>query len=316
MDKSILNPREPRFPWRDLPAIIWLFTESDFPTFVLPNSAFGIFGALAGPALTDGAEGASHGSSVPSTTTILLHRLPLVILFNWVAVLIFDVANQRAPDAIHEDQINKPWRPIPTGRITALQSRRLLMAAIPLSLALAYTMHIEHEMALILILTWLYNDLGGGDEIIRNPLIAVAYGLYNAASLIIAVGPSTSTPISRRGYLWTAMISGVILTTMQIQDLKDQEGDRARGRLTIPLLLGQSVSRWTLAVLVLAWGPACVFFWRLPWWGYLGPTAVAVAVAWLVTQARSFRADAAAWRLWCFWLVLLYLLPWVSRWGL
>ncbi|RAL17615.1 UbiA family prenyltransferase, partial [Aspergillus homomorphus CBS 101889] len=309
MEKASLKVTCPpaRFPWRDLPGIIWLFTESDFPTFVLPNSAFGIFGALAGPALSDPL------SCLPTTAQVLLLRLPLVILFNWVAVLIFDVANQRTSDAVREDQINKPWRPLPMGRISEEQSRRLLMATIPLALAYTYTVDIWQEMALILVLTWLYNDLRGGDEIVRNPIIAVAYGLYNAASLRVAVGGDI-VDISGRGYLWVTMISGVILTTMQIQDLKDVEGDLSRGRLTIPILIGQSPARWMLAGLILAWSPACVWFWHLPWWGYLLPTAVAIAVGLLIIQPRTFRADPVAWRLWCFWLVLLYLLPLVASW--
>ena len=71
--------------------IFWLFSQSDFFTFVLPNTAFGILGALSGSRLTTD-ENVSVGS--------VLQRIPLVILFNWSNVFIFDLANQRLPESV------------------------------------------------------------------------------------------------------------------------------------------------------------------------------------------------------------------------
>ncbi|KAI2830013.1 hypothetical protein CBS147320_4070 [Aspergillus niger] len=88
------------FHLHSLPTLIWHFTKSNIPTFVIPNSAFGFLGALPGPALTT-------SPSTPSLTTLLL-RLPLVIIFNWATVLIFDLSNQRLPESIHKDRLNKP----------------------------------------------------------------------------------------------------------------------------------------------------------------------------------------------------------------
>ena len=71
--------------------IFWLFSQSDFFTFVLPNTAFGILGALSGSRLTTN-ENVSLGN--------VLRRIPLVILFNWSNVFIFDLANQRLPESV------------------------------------------------------------------------------------------------------------------------------------------------------------------------------------------------------------------------
>lgn len=57
------------------------------------------------------------------------------------------------------------------------------------------------------------------------------------------------------------MLSGVILTTMQVQDLKDQEDDRARDRLTAPLVTGDASTRWTIALPVLSFSIGCPAFW-------------------------------------------------------
>ncbi|PWY96634.1 hypothetical protein BO94DRAFT_570909 [Aspergillus sclerotioniger CBS 115572] len=290
---------EPSLRLHHLPILIWHFTESNFPTFVIPNSLFGFLGALSGSALTTAP---SPPSFVP-----LLCRLPLIILFNWATVFIFDLANQRLPESILEDQLNKPWRPLPTHRISATQTRRLMLAAIPAVLALNYTLGVWHEATPILLLTWLYNDLKGGDEIIRDAIIAVAYGLYNTGSLRIACG-GESQP-SEQGYVWIGMVSGVILTTMQIQDLKDQAGDRARARQTIPLVLGEQWSRGLIGGFVVGWSGVCVWFWALPGWCYLLVGGVGGMVVVLVLRSRSVERDALAWRVWCAWLVGLYLLP-------
>ena len=90
----------------------------------------------------------------------------------------------------------------------------------------------------------MYNDLGCAEEHFasRNLVIAAAYTLYGNGALRIACGYKGATVIWR-AYAWEAIIAGVIFTTMQVQDLKDQEGDRTRDRRTAPLVLGDSWSR-------------------------------------------------------------------------
>jgi len=68
-----------------IPCLIWAFTESNFITFVLPNTAFGILSALAGQKLLQMNAGASQ-----LTSAAILRRTPLAIAFNWANVLVFD----------------------------------------------------------------------------------------------------------------------------------------------------------------------------------------------------------------------------------
>lgn len=93
-------------------------------------------------------------------------------------------------------------------------------------------------------------------------------------------------------------MSGVILSTMHVQDLKDQEGDAARGRQTVPLALGNRVARWTLAVPICLWSCLCTQFWGV------GATAVGLAVFALgaLVAVRCVRcsgrsADRRTWEL-------------------
>ncbi|KAI0896943.1 UbiA prenyltransferase family-domain-containing protein [Annulohypoxylon nitens] len=280
---------------------IWGFLESDFVTFAVPNTAFGMFGAYASSVLTSG------GSVVPSTVEVL-RRLPFVLAFNIGNLLIFDLANQRSPSSVAEDRLNKPWRPIPQGKITSNQTRRLILILLPAVLMMNYILGAWQQGVFILILTWSYNDLQGGDEaFIREIIIAIAYGLFNSGSLIVAVGAKTS--LSALGIAWTAIVSSVILTTMQVQDLKDQAGDKLRGRRTIALFLGEKFSRVSIAFFVCFWSCVSAYFWTL------GPIAlcciavVATIVAVRVIFVNSQKGDARTWRLWCLWHASLYTLP-------
>ena len=278
--------------------LIWAFSESDFGTFVLPNTAFGIFGALSGTRLAEGI--------LPSSFEILL-KLPLALAFNWYSVLLFELANQRTPESVKEDSINKPWRPIPSGRVEPDQVRKAMLLLIPLSWAANYSLGVWTEGLMIQVLTWAYNDLGGGDEIIRDAVIAVAYGFFNLASLKIALGQQAG--VAWGGYVWICVISGVILTTMQVQDLKDQEGDETRGRKTIPLVFGDQFSRVTIAVFVCIWSGAGVVFWGMSWIKYAVTGAAGALVVARVLTKKGVSADRATWKAWCLWTVSLYCLP-------
>ncbi|KAL5047509.1 UbiA prenyltransferase family-domain-containing protein [Aspergillus fruticulosus] len=283
----------------ELPALVWAFTESNFSTFVLPNTAFGLLAVLAAPTLTDSLD-------TPSAWSLLTRSAPRMLLFNWANVFVFDLANQRAPASVVEDSLNKPWRPLPRGRISSEQTRRLMLGAIPAAVGISAGLGVGHESALCLLLTWMYCDLGGGDELTRDFLIGLGYTLALVTSL--RIGIPGNAELSTTGYRWLGVLGGVVVTTMQVQDLKDQAGDRTRGRKTWPLVVGDTASRWWLAACLLFWSLACSLFWGLPLWGFRTciPLAMGICVACCVLRRR---ADGLAWRLWCIWQVVLYSLP-------
>ena len=118
----------------------WSFTESDFATFVLPNTTFGICSALAGHPLV----------YADITALSVLAKIPAVILFNWSNLLVFDLANQRLWEAVEEDKINKPWRPIPSGEMPRSEVRQAMQLVIPLVLAFNhYFLNVGAETACI-----------------------------------------------------------------------------------------------------------------------------------------------------------------------
>lgn len=289
--------------------IIWGFTESDFPTFIVPNSAFGVLAALAATPLVDTSE-------PPPSWLSVLQNFPAVLLFNWWHALIFDLSHQWSPQSVAEDRLNKPWRPIPSGKITGDQTRRIILAIIPLSLALNYYLNVWDQGIVIHVITWLYNDLGACDDwfFIRDLCTASAFAMFNSGALKIASGchllPEDQCSVNGPGRVWTGIISAIIFTTMQVQDLKDQEGDRLRKRKTVVLLFGEGVSRGSVAFFVLVWSLVCGYFWGPSLRTFAISMLPAAVVIWKVMKSGCTKTeDRRTWQLWSLWLIFLYALP-------
>ena len=96
-------------------------------------------------------------------------------------------------------------------------------------------------------LTWMYNDLHGADEhyAVRNLINAARFMTYNYGTSRVAAGGSLNPVMI---YQWVPMVGAVVLTTLQMQDMSDQKGDAERGRGTMPLVWGDGVARWSIAV--------------------------------------------------------------------
>ena len=148
----------------------------------------------------------------------------------------------------------------------------------------------------------MYHDLQGGETIIgRNVIIGIAFGLYNEASLRVACGAENT--VNETGLHWLVIISAIVLSTIQIQDLKDIIGDKARNRETTPLIFGDGVTRWSIAVPVLAWSVFCPLYLGLGLLGSVLPVTLGAYVAFRTLWERCIQADRLSW------LISLYVLP-------
>ena len=267
---------------------------------MIPQTAFGFFGALSGPAMTT-----QHKANLLTTSC----RIPHVLLWVWLNTLMFTFANQRLPDAVKEDKINKPYRPLAAGRVDGIQTRQLLLAAIPFGVLTSLYIGAADETILLTCLNWMYNELGGSDEnfIVRNLLLGATYSGYCSGAVKVATGPRFS--MNRAAYDWIVVIGSVIFTTMHVQDLKDQAGDNARGRKTAPLVLGDSMARLSIAISVLIWSVVCPAFWSLHFSSSTLSILLGLIVAYRAIFSRSVQADRTTWRVWSLWLTSLYFLP-------
>jgi 4-hydroxybenzoate polyprenyltransferase len=289
--------------------ILWLFTESDLFTFVVPNTIFGISGTRSG---------FFTSSAIPLGLYLTVSSIFKVFIFNWLNLLIFDLANQSMPSAESEDAINKPWRPVPSGRISIEDSRKLLLTCIPIVWVINYLFSVHFEASVLMILTWMYNDLGGGDLncYIRNAIICAAFGFYNLGSLKVASGSSPKSGeihVNLTGYIWIAVISLIIFTTMHIQDLKDQAGDLQRGRKTAPIAFGDSIARWTIAVPLTLWGIFIPIFWGTGPYILVCCAGLAVYIAVRVVCLTNPEQDSMSWKFWTMWTAMVYNIPLISN---
>ncbi|KAF1953534.1 hypothetical protein CC80DRAFT_551182 [Byssothecium circinans] len=180
---------------------LWLFTQDHFAAFIFPNTILGVSCALAGP---------PYVTSSPLSNSEIVF---LVILFNWSTLLIFDLANQRLWESVHEDKLNKPWC-------------RAMQITIPVVLAFNhYCLSTGAETVCIIVRCWVYNNLKVSDDswILRNAIISLAFGVFNWSSPKVAIrGHGAYLPrVSESGSSWIWLCSGVILMTMHVQDMED-----------------------------------------------------------------------------------------------
>ncbi|KAI9755043.1 MAG: hypothetical protein M4579_004446 [Chaenotheca gracillima] len=302
LEQSPHSIRQSISDWRYGLKTLWLFTYSEHKTVVYPSAAFGIFAALSGPVLTT--------NPSPSPWDIFGARVPRVIFYCWLNILAFTVSNQRHSNSVVEDSINKPWRPLPSGRISVAQTRRLLLAIIPTLLIATLFLGGATPTLYALALTWMYNELGGADEsfVIRNLLNACGLVSYAAGASEIASGIGNFS-LNSVAYSWLAIVAAIIATTLQVQDLRDQEGDRTRDRSTCPLVFGDGCARWMCAVPIFLWSFACPAFWELGVFGYVGPVLIGTIIAARALSLRNSKADEITWKLWGLWMTSIYVLP-------
>ncbi|KAL8712488.1 MAG: hypothetical protein Q9220_003336 [cf. Caloplaca sp. 1 TL-2023] len=259
-----------------------LFTKSDFKTVIAPTAIFASSCGLSELA----ASSPQPQFDIYSSSGILLRRIPHALVWTWTSLLMEDISNQRLPASILEDAINKPWRPIPSGRVTAEESRILLLNLVPLVFLLAWYLNVTRESAAFAICTWLYNDLEGSSEgpLIRNALNAAGLvSLYAGATAIVLDTSGSGAQLSTQTWIWLACIAAVILTTVQVQDFADRDGDVARQRKTMPLVYGEGVTRWVTALLVVVWSFVCPWVWGVDdVLGFVAPVVLATGLAVLV----------------------------------
>lgn len=279
---------------------IWLFTLSDLKTIVGPSTAFAV----------------SHGcilqSDLPNQLTWTLLRSVPAAFWAWINLLPFAINNQRKTDAIKEDCLNKPWRSMPAKRMSQAQATKLMWALYPVAVATsAYLGALRQSLLLVILGAW-YNDFGGADAscLVRNFINACGFVCFTSGALQVAVqlDPFANAFLSR----WFITIGAVVFSTIHTQDIYDQNGDSARGRMTVPLVAGDRTARWTIALSMSFWCLFCPWIWDSLISGYIAPVSLGSVVVFRTLKGRDDKYDKNTFRLWNAWLVSLFCLPWIK----
>ncbi|KAI4168865.1 MAG: hypothetical protein LQ343_006078 [Gyalolechia ehrenbergii] len=238
-------------------------------------------------------------------------RTPLVLLWLWVNLLVFNVSNQRRPEAISEDAINKPWRPLPAGRLQRSHANCLLVVLHPVAAVISYSVGALFPCIAFQILTFTYNDLKAGENWkLRNVVNAGGFISFLTGALLVVRG-SLQYEHSTQILCWMSLLAVMIASTKHVQDLYDQDGDKLRGRKTIPLVFGDSTARRTIALAVSAWSFVMPTYWRLSPLKYVPSVVLGLVIASRLAGGtrRDIADDKRTYKLWSLWIISLYILP-------
>ncbi|KAI0374536.1 hypothetical protein BV20DRAFT_516247 [Pilatotrama ljubarskyi] len=264
---------------------LWLFTLSDLKTIFFPTLVFGT-------------------AAAPISSTAQLGPRAIWI---WLHLLQFCLSNQcLSPE---EDASNKPWRPIPSGRITAGTARQLRWALLLVCLSVSAHYGVLGASFALALGTLVHNELGM-DAIWfpRNVCNAVGYAAFNAGATYVACGDNCAPKaMSVAAQVLNAL---VILTTIQAQDFQDTEGDRETGRRTLPIVFPRS-SRWAMPALLIAWSVFLSAYWRASAMhtAILVASGALVGFRFVIDGAAS--ADRRSYKLYNLWLCAVHVTPFV-----
>ncbi|KAI1076812.1 UbiA prenyltransferase family [Whalleya microplaca] len=279
---------------------IWLFTFSDLKTIVVPQTIFGILNALA----------LSLDQQGPLKWLKILLRLPAVAFVVWINLLPFAIDNQRQPKAILEDKHNKPWRTMPSGRMSETQAKTLMLVLYPVAFCASLWLGGVRQCLTLMVLGYGYNDLNLADWswVSRNAINALGFCCFASGALEVAL----NAPLSREHRImleWLGIIAAVVFTTVQTQDMADQVGDRMRGRRSLPLSVGDGMARWLTATPMMIWSVVCPLYWGVSIGLHTLVGALGLGIACRTVAFRSVEADKRTFRLWNAWMACLYALP-------
>jgi 4-hydroxybenzoate polyprenyltransferase len=150
------------------------------------------------------------------------------------------------------DRVNKPKRPLTSGRLTIAQARRFTLATYGLSLVLAWLVAPEgrHEcfwlVAVAVVCTYIYSvpplrtkRLG----IWANVTIAIPRGVL----LKIAGWSSVRTMLGVEPWYIGAIFGLFLLGATTTKDFADMDGDRRGGCRTLPIQYGVRRAAWMIS---------------------------------------------------------------------
>ncbi|XVQ11615.1 UbiA family prenyltransferase [Spirillospora sp. CA-255316] len=176
---------------------------------------------------------------------IAVHLGLVLVLFGLYAYT-FDVSNQAR--GAEEDRLNKPYRPIPAGLITPAGAMRRFWIAMPLYTALGWQLGV---------LEWVL--LWQADLLLINLVFAPRFhvwwktpGMLIGTVAQLAAAWQVVAPIDATVAVWLAAVAVPFVLALVFEDLRDMPGDRAIGRRTPALVLGEWPIRIWFATLVAA----------------------------------------------------------------
>lgn len=261
---------------------LFLFTKSDVLTVLIPIT-LSAFAAAPHPDVT---------------------RIPDIVIWIWLHLLKHDISNQmQNPE---EDQKNKPYRPLPAGRITAQNAADVRWLLVPVCLifsAMYGSKALACSACLEALSIW-YNEFGGDKTgLSKNLLTAIAYAILELGATVV-IGSN----IDNVGARAVAFSSVVFATTLHAQDFKDEEGDRLAGRRTLVTLF-PTFARMSMMIGVPLWSLYLSRLWKVDLICSIAFIAYGTIVGARFMVYRTASAHKESCKLYSLWFTLVHLLP-------
>ncbi|KAG1882471.1 UbiA prenyltransferase family-domain-containing protein [Suillus subluteus] len=262
----------------------WLFTRSDFKTIIFPVMIF--------------------------ATTVSPRHNPLSLSYAlcwlWFHLFQFNVSNQSY--SAHEDVVNKPWRPMPSGRISVKDSRILRWGLVVFCLGLSslFSLNVVIPSAVYAVFVVMNDDFHlSRHPIFKNVCNTGGYVTYELGCSLILSREYSLDGTSIKAISCSAL---VVLLTIHAQDFADVNGDCRVGRRTLPIIAPEGSRIYMLCALPLL-SLTLASFWSL------GPLSTVLFVfmgSWVGIRYFLFRGvicDQSSYRLYNIWLIGVHLLP-------
>ncbi|GGY07779.1 UbiA family prenyltransferase [Streptomyces minutiscleroticus] len=266
--------------WHEI-RLSWLFISADRWTTVFPATCF-VMAAVVHARL-----------SVPEAAVTVV----LGALYFWLFVYEHTLANQLV--GVEEDRVNKPFRPLVTGR-SSMRGARLRLIVVRIVFPLyGYCLGVLEWALMWQILSLLQHEYGWGRHWVGRNLYA---GIGVVAQL--AAAWQIVTVITPDAWRWIVTLTVTVTFLMSVQDLRDITGDRAVHRSTMPLVFGETRTRVFLCC-GFAVGPVAIHYFLMApaaqhWWivatdVLLGALSLLLSVR--VVLLRGREADQRSYRL-------------------
>ncbi|KAJ2918911.1 hypothetical protein MD484_g1507, partial [Candolleomyces efflorescens] len=268
---------------------IFLFTKSDIKTTLVPITIFAL-----------GTAPVCRSSPVENTLK--------AVFWLWSVLLQFNLINQTVlPE---EDAENKPWRPIPAGRITLRNAIILRWISIPLCAMLSSYFGTATLVSCILFTFFasLYNFCDGDKNgFVKNLINGFGSCSLALGTTLVAACDTASAPLSEtlhwKNFPELTIFFFVIITTIHAQDFQDVDGDREVGRNTIPMILPE-ISRISMPIVLPLWSVIIVALCHPPSWLAAVFVGLSMVIGFRFLLMRRVQDDKFSYILYNAWLSL------------
>ena len=208
------------------------FSRRDWSATIIPGSIFAV--------------GAVRSSQPTPSLMSMISRY--ILLLSWLTpyVYFFNLFSQIM--GVDEDWINKPDRPIPSGKVTLNRAKwRCVIALLAfLSIPALEPSLLPETLCWVSVVVFLCLT-PAGNHWFGKSCVAMALGVWSllgASWKAIAPG----MPKNERNILAVSVWAGLLT---QIQDLRDVKGDIAVGRKTMPIVFGDMTTRRVIVALLM-----------------------------------------------------------------